>query len=204
MQEEYSARLLLSEGRIRFLEKRIAAMEDERNAENRVGSSMAAGGGGKMGSVGGYTTGISDEHREFEAASYTAGGGGRMPPTSDATNDRRMMHAAGVPSSLPLPDSLLSPSPSSWSAHVFPCEYEFLSCNNGTASDRWTASASKSPSKDTRPRAHANISHIKQSSSYPGAHALVGAGAGSDISGVSHFPTGSVHPTPALHPCCCL
>ena len=37
MQEEYNARLLLSEGRIRFLEKRIAAMEDEQHGPSSKG-----------------------------------------------------------------------------------------------------------------------------------------------------------------------
>jgi hypothetical protein len=37
MQEEYNARLLLSEGRIRFLEKRIAAMEDEQQGSSSKG-----------------------------------------------------------------------------------------------------------------------------------------------------------------------
>ena len=80
-------------------------MEDGRNAANRMGPSMAAAaaGGGKMGSVSGYTSGVSDGHLEFEAASYTAGGGGRIPPTSEPTNDRRMMQAAGVQSFCPSP-----------------------------------------------------------------------------------------------------
>jgi hypothetical protein len=97
MQEEYNARLLLSEGRIRFLEKRIAAMEDPRRDVARgestawldgadgggVGKAMCAkaqayeglsGGGGK--STGSYS-GPSSGNLDLETATYTAGGGGR-------------------------------------------------------------------------------------------------------------------------------
>jgi hypothetical protein len=114
VQEEYNARLLLSEGRIRFLEKRIAVMEDEQRAGTRSNSRGAAplpnarktpgeagrafGAGGGVAARGGEMvadSGVTNECGDVEGGSYTAGGGGRIP-AADTANHLGSASTAGA------------------------------------------------------------------------------------------------------------
>ena len=157
MQEEYSARLLLTEGRIRFLEKRIAAIEDPRR--DVAGGESTAWLDGADGGGGGQTM-----CANAPAYEGLRGGGGKSTGSSCSGN----LPTAGLAA------TSYSRPPSG-------------NLNLETAT--YTAGGGgRASSRDSMPKAPvgATSASVQQSSSYPGASAMMGGvapGGGADISG---------------------
>jgi hypothetical protein len=172
LEEEYSARQLLSEGRIRFLEQHVGAMEQDQLGGSRALAAQAdsacpqkfpgaaarhpphrpqVGGVGRVGGRGGAVSrgggNEAEECSELDAAHYTAGGGGRITASGARFADLN---------ALAVHDGLMA------------------------------APSSKPPSTNQRPHALGGVPQAQQSSSYPGASGMLGASAAeaaTDISG---------------------
>ncbi len=180
LEEEYSARQLLSEGRIRFLEQHISAMQQDQRGGSRALTALTdsacpqkfpgaaarhpphrpqVGGVGERGgavsrSWGGG--GEAEECSELDAAHNTAGGGGRIA-ASGARFAAEAKRAA---------------------------DFNALAVHDGLMAAPSTAS--KPPCTNQRPHVLGAVPQAKQSLSYPGASSMLGASAAeaaTDISG---------------------